>query len=99
MPYQRIVCFKFIAEATPEQVQAHMDDFAALRDAVPGITEYRAGPVMPEGVEPKYDSLHYLVFAREEDIQRYFNHRAHQQFIQRNRPIWEDVLVLNAPIE
>jgi hypothetical protein len=99
VPYQRIVCFKFTSAATPEQIQAHMDSFAALRDVVPGITEYRAGHVMPEGTAPRYDSLHYLVFGREEEIQRYFNHPAHQQFIQRNRSIWEDVLVLNAPME
>ena len=99
MPYQRVVCFKFIATATSEQIGAHMQDFLELCDAIPGITEYRAGHVMPEGTTPKYDSLHYLVFADEEGIQRYFNHPAHQRFIQRNRPIWEDVLVLNAPID
>ncbi len=99
MPYQRVVCFRFTAAATPEQIQAHMEDLAGLRDAVPGITEYRAGRVMPEGTTPQYDSLHYLVFEDEEGIQRYFNHPAHQRFIQRNRPIWEDVLVLNTPID
>jgi hypothetical protein len=54
---------------------------------------------MPEGTAPRYDSLHYLVFEREEEIQCYFDNPAHQQFIQRSRSIWEDVLVLNSPIE
>lgn len=100
MPYQRVVCFKFKLSATEEQIQHHMDTFAALKAAVPHIASYRSGRTVPEGgVPPQWDSLHYATFEHQDDIQLYHDHPAHQQFIHENRAIWDKVFVLNAAID
>lgn len=99
--FQRIVCFKFTAAATDADIQTHMDAFAVLKDAVPPIAGYSGGRAISgdRGQPPEYDSLHYLTFASLEDIDRYFEHPAHQQFIADHKHLWARVLVLNADIE
>ncbi len=100
MLYQRIVCFKFKAGASDEAIRFHMQSFSDLKEAIPQIVSYSGGLTTPEkaGDVPKFDSLHYLTFAAEDDISLYHDHPAHLQFIEDNKAIWEDVLVLNAPI-
>jgi hypothetical protein len=101
MPYQRIVCFKFKAGASDKSIRFHMQSFSALKETIPQIVSYSGGLTTPEKPSdvPKFDSLHYLTFAAEADITQYHDHPAHLQFIKDNQAIWEDVLVLNAPIE
>lgn len=101
MPIQRIVCFKFKEGVSPAVVQQHMQDFAAMKAAIPQIQEYRGGLTKPgdNNAPPEYDSMHYLVYASMEDIEIYIPHEAHQRFIARNRASWEKVLVLNSTID
>ena len=101
MNIQRIVCFKFKTGASEEAIRQHMQDFAAIKQAMPQILEYRAGRTKPgdNNAPPGYDVMHYLVYASMEDVNVYIPHPAHQFFMERNREIWEDVLVLNSEIE
>lgn len=98
---QRIVCFKFKADATDASIQQHMDSFAALKDAMPYIKSYRGGKALSgdRGAAPAFDALHYLTFDSMADIDAYFLHEAHQAFIAENREIWESVLVLNGDVD
>ena len=98
MPIQRIVCFKFKEGVSAEAIQQHMQDFAAMKDAIPQIQEYRGGLTKPGDNQraPDFDAMHYITYACLEDIDLYIPHPAHQFFINRNREIWEQVLVLNA---
>lgn len=98
MTIQRIVCFKF-KEGTPEEaIQQHMDDFAAMQPAIPQIIEYRGGRTKPgdNNRPPDFDTMHYLTYASMDDIDVYLPHPAHRRFIELNREIWANVLVLNA---
>jgi hypothetical protein len=99
--YQRIVCFKFKENATEEAIRQHMDGFKQLKDAIPQIVAYSGGLAVSgdRGATPDYDSLHILTFASLEDIEQYFHHDRHQRFIQKNREIWNKVLVLNAHVK
>ncbi len=101
MTIQRIVCFKFKEGISVEAVCQHMQDFAAMKDAIPQIQEYRGGLTKPgdNNTPPAYDSMHYLTYANMADIDVYLPHEAHQRFIARNREIWANVLVLNSEIE
>ncbi len=101
MPYQRIVCFKFKAGTSEEAIQQHMADFAAMQTGIPQIQEYRGGGTHPGDYNrpPDYDTMHYMTFASLEDIDIYFNHPVHKHFIERNRSIWDNVLVLNSDID
>jgi hypothetical protein len=101
MTIQRIVCFKFKPGTSQEVVARHMTDFAAMKDAIPQIREYRGGLTCPgdDNRAPDYDAMHYLIFDNMDDIEIYRPHSAHQNFITRNRESWDQVLVLNAEID
>lgn len=101
MPIQRIVCFKFKPGATEDAIRQHMADFAAIQPACPQVREYRGGRTQPgdDNAPPDFDVMHYLTFDTLDDIELYRPHPAHQHFIERNRHIWEKVLVLNSEIE
>jgi hypothetical protein len=101
MSIQRIVCFKFKPGVSAEAIRQHMQDFSAMKDAIPQILEYRGGRTKPgdNNSAPAFDAMHYLVYASMEDIDLYIPHEAHQRFIARNRDSWESVLVLNSEID
>ena len=101
MMYQRIVCFKFKPNTDEAAIHKHMRDFANLETQIPQIVSYRGGPVIHEANDPQsgYDSMHYMTFAREEDIVAYFHHEAHQHFIRENQAIWDSVIVISSAIE
>jgi hypothetical protein len=101
MAIQRIVCFKFKEGTSEEAIQQHMEDFAAMKDAIEQIKQYRGGRTRPgdNNRAPDYDAMHYLVYDSMEDIDIYIPHEAHQYFITHNRENWENVLVLNSEIE
>ena len=99
---QRIVCFNFKKGTDEAKIQAHMDDFASLADKIPQIKKYYGGRAISGelGAPADYDSLHYVHFHSMEDVDIYFHHPEHKEFIERNRDIWEKgVLVLNAELD
>lgn len=97
---QRIVCFKFDEDASSEAIRQHMQDFASLKTQIPQIVDYAGGMILDTEESTKdYDSLHRVTFAKQEDIDIYFHHEAHQTFMERNKPIWENVIVFDAEIE
>ena len=98
---QRIVAFKFKEGASEASIQQHMDYFASLKDSIPQILSYRAGSTFPVDYENTgdYDVLHYSTFESEAAIEEYFNHPAHQRFIEANKDIWASVTVLNSEVE
>jgi hypothetical protein len=97
--YQRFVCFKF-KESTPhDAVKRHMDMFAALKNAIPQIVNYVGGKTFVGGEgDGKFDTAHYVTFKSKDDLDLYFHHPAHQEFIVVNQDYWEDVLVVDSEI-
>ena len=100
MPIQRIVCFKFKDDTTKAERDKHMTSLATLKDTVPQILTYSAGAGLSGdfGSEPQYDTLHYVTFDSMEAVNAYFEHPAHQQFVEEHKHLWTAVLVLNADI-
>lgn len=97
--YQRFVCFKFKEETPSEALQQHLDMFAALENSIPQIQSYAGGIIFPGGEgEGKYDTAHYVTYTTKEDIDLYFHHQAHQEFIEANKEHWEDVLVVDSEV-
>jgi hypothetical protein len=98
---QRIVCFKFKANTSPEAIQQHMRGFAGLKDSIPYILSYQAGPTVYGDLtdKPEYDVMHYCTYRNEEEIKLYSVHPVHQRFIKQNKEIWEKVLVINSRVQ
>lgn len=99
--YQRIVCFTFQNTATEQDIQNHCQALARLKARIPQIVTYAGGRSIVTSVdgEPQWESVHYLTFAHIDDIETYFNHPAHLEFIEQYKHLWDDVLVCNATIE
>jgi hypothetical protein len=97
---QRIVSFRFKPGTEKNAIQAHMDHFARLKDEIPQIQTYSGGLAIPDehGNLPKFDSLHIATYQSMVDVDAYFHHPAHQKFIEAQKEIWADVLVLNSEI-
>ena len=95
---QHFVCFKFKDGTSPEAVQQHLDMFTELKDKIPQIVDYAGGPVVP-GAAQKFDTAHNVVFASLDDLNIYLPHEAHQQFIEANKAIWDEVLVVDSEIQ
>lgn len=97
---QRIVCFKFKPNVTPEQIDRHMRGFSGLKDSIPYMLLYRAGSTVRGDLDDKgeYDVMHYSTYRSEDDIRKYSIHPVHLRFIEQNKNIWEKVLVINSKI-
>ena len=95
---QRIVCFRFKPGTTAEAREQHMRGFAGLKDSIPYILSYRAGPtvIADMGEKPEYDVMHYTTYRSEEEIRLYSVHPVHLRFIRNNKDAWEKVLVINS---
>jgi hypothetical protein len=95
---QRIVCFKFKAGTSRAAIQQHMQGFANLKDSIPYILSYQAGPTVLGDLteKPEYDVMHYCTYRNEAEIKLYAVHPVHLRFIQQNKAIWEKVLVINS---
>ena len=79
---RHVVLFAFKDDATSEQIDTVVRDFAALARAIPGILSYECGTnVSPEGLNDGFTHCFTLTFSRNEDRDVYLNHPAHTAFV------------------
>lgn len=96
--YRHVVCFKFKAGTSQVAIAQHMQSFAALKDSIPFIKGYSAGPTFKVSYEKTadYDVMHIVSFTTEADMEKYFHHPAHRRFIEEHKANWEQVIVINS---
>ena len=91
-----VVSLKFKPAATPEQIKAVEDAFAALKEKVPGITSLHWGTnVSPEKHNNGFTHCFVLTFATEKDRNVYLDHPEHKAFGKLLGPVMADVLVID----
>lgn len=94
--YRHVVLFKFKDTATPEQVKAIEDAFAALPKQIDTITGYEWGTnVSPENKNDGYTHCFFLTFADKAGVEVYLPHPAHKAFGALLRPQLDKVLVID----
>ena len=100
MAVNHIVYFKFSSTVKEEDVKKHMAMFKELADSVSGITAYSAGKAFKVSYEDTadYDSVHCVSFESKQALENYFFDERHNNFIEQNKHLWADVLVVNAEI-
>ncbi len=100
MAVNHIVYFKFKEDAKKDEIKKHMDMFEALSTSVPGVISYSAGETFSVSYEETgdYDVMHCLKYDTEQQLENYFFNPEHKAFIEQNKSIWQDVLVVNAQI-
>jgi hypothetical protein len=97
---QRVVCIKFKAGTTPEDIEKHMRDFAVLKNNVKDVVAYSAGRVQgTDGSDNQFDVIHYLTFRTDESAKQYVSNADRKAFIKSNQANWDNVLELNSNIE
>ena len=97
---QRVICIKFKAGTTPEDIEKHMRDFAMLKNNVKDVVAYSAGRVQgTEDNDNQFDVIHYLTFRTNEGAKQYVANADRKAFIKNNETNWDNVLELNSSIE
>jgi len=97
---QRVVCIKFKPGTTSQDIEKHLRDFAAMKNAVSDVVAYSAGHVQKSGAnESKFDVIHYLTFRTTDDASKYASNADRKAFVQANEGKWENVLEMNSNIE
>ncbi len=101
MAVNHVVFFKFKEKAKLEEIDQHMKMFQQLSKTISGIIDYSAGKTFKVGYEPTadYDCMHCVTFESEKTLEKYYFHEKHREFINKNKHMWDDVLVLNSYIE
>jgi hypothetical protein len=91
-----VVSIKFKETATPEQIKAVDDAFAALKTKVPGITSLHYGDnVSPEKHDHGFKQCFVLTFATAKDRDGYLVHPEHKAFGKILGPVMADVMVID----
>lgn len=91
-----VVQFKYKSAATPEQIKAVDDAFAALKDKIPGILSLHYGDnVSPEKLNHGYTQCFVLTFGNEKDRDAYLVHPDHKAFGKVLGPILDGVQVVD----
>jgi hypothetical protein len=75
--FRHIALFRFVDDATDEQVAAVVEGLRSLPAQIPELVDYRVGP--DAGItDGSYDFAVVADFAEEADFPRYRDHPAHQ---------------------
>jgi len=99
--FQRIVTFRFKADASSTARKKHMKEFEVFTKELKQVLSYRAGKTVKgeSANESEYDVMHYITFEKETDIVAYDEHPSHKKFIEENKESWEKVMAINSAIE
>ena len=97
---QRVVCVKFKAGTTEEQVQAHLHDFANLRREISEIVAYSAGKTISNQNTKNsgFEVMHYITFRSEADVKQFEQDSDNMAFVNAHQKNWEKVWTMNASI-
>jgi hypothetical protein len=91
-----VVTVKFKPDATPEQIKASEQAFAALKTKIPGIATLNWGTnVSPEKKDKGFTHCFVLTFASEQDRDSYLPHPEHKAFGKVLGPVVADVMVID----
>ncbi len=91
-----VVSFKYKDSATPEQIKAVDEAFAALKTKIPGITSLHYGDnVSPEKHDHGFKQCFVLTFDNAKDRDAYLVHPDHKAFGALLHPILADVMVVD----
>lgn len=93
---RHVVQFKFKSDATPEQVQRVVQEFALLQKKIREVDSLEFGTnVSPEGLNKGFTHCWILTFRSEADRDIYLKHPDHEAFVKIVKPPLEDVQVID----
>ncbi|WP_286748010.1 Dabb family protein [Roseivirga sp. UBA1976] len=97
---RHVVTFKFIPEATKDQVNRLIEDFAGLQQQIDLVKSLEWGlNVSPEGYDKGMTHVFLLTFKNEKDRDLYLIHPAHVAFGRKHGQLIEDSVVVDYKAE
>ncbi len=82
--------------AAPEQIREIEQAFAALPSKIPAIADFEWGTNnSPEGLDQGFTHCFLVTFHDEKGRDKYLPHPAHQEFVQKLRPILDQAFVID----
>jgi hypothetical protein len=93
---RHVVSFKFKPTATPEQIKAVEQAFAALQQKIPQVVSLQWGTnVSKEKRDKGFTHCFVLAFRNEQDRDTYLEHPEHKAFGKLVGPVLDDVFVMD----
>jgi hypothetical protein len=93
---RHVVLFKFKPDATKDQIKAIEEAFKALPGKIDAIHDFEWGTDnSPEKLSKGFTHCFLVTFKHEKARETYLPHAEHQAFVERIKPILEDVLVVD----
>ena len=93
---EHVVCFKFKASATPEQIRQVEVAFQALKQKIPQVVTLEWGTnVSKEQRDKGFTHCFVLSFKSEKDRDTYIDHPEHKAFGKIVGPVLDDVFVID----
>ncbi|BDS07604.1 stress responsive protein [Oceaniferula spumae] len=94
--FRHVVCFKFKADATPEQIKAIEKAFGELPSKIDTIKGYEWGTSVGDKEKAKgFTHCFVVTFADKAGLDVYIPHAAHQAFVKQLKPLLDDVFVFD----
>ncbi|MEM6344552.1 MAG: Dabb family protein [Bacteroidota bacterium] len=93
---KHIVCFQFKDEIPAERRTQAIKDFLALEDDIPEIISFEGGEdISVEGLNQGFTHCFILTFANEAARDIYIPHPAHKKLAEKNKPLMQDLVVVD----
>ncbi len=93
---QHVVCFKFKATATAQDIKQVEEAFQALKGKIPQIVALEWGTnVSKEKKDKGFTHCYILSFKSEQDLETYVGHPQHKAFGKIVGPLLDDVFVID----
>lgn len=93
---RHVVAFTFKDSVTAERQQQAIADFMALEHQIPGILSFEGGEdVSVEGFTKNLTHCFIVTFEDQAARDAYIPHPAHLELVQKNKPLMNDLLVLD----
>jgi hypothetical protein len=93
---RHVVCFKFKAGATADQIKGVESAFRALKKKIPEIAGLEWGTnISSEGLNKGFTHCFIVTFKSEKDRDAYLPHAEHKAFVEVLKPILDEAFVID----
>lgn len=91
---KHVVAFHFKDNVTDSQKQEAIKIFKELEEKIPEIKKFEGGENLSDaGLNKNFSHWYVLSFENEEARDVYLPHPSHQEVVDKNKPLFEEVLV------
>lgn len=96
MAVKHVVLWNFKAGLSPQKVQESLDLIRALKDKIPLVKDFAAGPnISEEGLSQGFTHGFVMTFSDRKAVSQYLQHPEHTRTVEKAFPMIEKIVVLD----